>query len=182
MGYIIKGITSDGNTGLESAIKTLFPDISHQHCLVHLQRSCQTFLTQNPETDAGKQLLELVQCINTIKDKANRNVWLKWFYRIEARNKDVFNQTTRGISQITGKPTWWYTHKYLRRAYRSIKQAIPNMFLYLDYPNLSKDTNGLEGEFSHFKSKVTAHWGLKRQRKVNLVKWYFYLKSRDGIS
>ncbi|MBI4999635.1 transposase [Candidatus Gottesmanbacteria bacterium] len=176
LGYVIKGVTSDGCGSLESALKTLFPDIPHQRCLVHLQRFCQTLLTKKPETNTGVELLEIVKQLNCVKNYYEKNIWLKWFKRFEERNKETLNQRTYQNNE--GKTTWWYTHKNPRRAYRTIKNSLPNLFLYLDYQNLPKDTNGLEGEFSHLKRKLSLHRGLKRKRKINFVKWYFLLKEK----
>lgn len=180
LGYEVKGVTSDGVASLNSALKTFFDDkqnpIPHQRCLVHLQRQSQTLLTRNPETQTGMDLLEIIKQINTIKNHYEKNIWIKWFERIEKRNQAMWNQRT--YQNKEGRKTWWYTHKNLRRAYRTIKNSLPNLFLYLDYPLLPKDTNGLEGEFSHLKSKLSLHRGLKRGRKINFVKWYFYLKSQ----
>lgn len=186
LGYVIKGVTSDGVTSLDSAIKTLFDDkqnpIPHQRCLVHLQRDGQRFLTKNPETQTGVELLEIVKQINNIENHYEKDIWIKWFERFKQRNIQVLNQRSSGISPKTGKQTWWYTHKNLRRTYRMINNSLPNLFLYLDYPNLPKDTNGLEGEFSHLKRKLSLHRGLQRGRKINFVKWYFYLKSQTEKS
>ena len=180
LGYVIKGITSDRCGSLKSAIKTLFDDkqnpIPHQRCLVHLQRDSQTFLTRNPETQSGVELLEIVKQINNIENHYEKDIWIKWFERFEERNKEVLNQRT--YQEKEGRQTWWYTHKSLRRTYRMIKISLPNLFLYLNHPGLSKDTNGLEGEFSHLKRKLSLHRGLKRGRKTNFVKWYFYLRSQ----
>lgn len=178
LGYTIKGVTSDGHPGLEKALKELFPGIPHQHCLVHLQRRCQILLTQNPETQAGSELLEIVKQVNQISSHYEKDIWTCWFERFEKRNQETLKQKSFGLNSKTGKNTWWYTHKNLRRACRTIKTSLPNLFLYLDYPNLPKDTNGLEGEFSHLKAKLALHRGLKRGRKINYVKWYFYLKSQ----
>lgn len=180
LGYEIKGVTSDGVTSLDSALKTLFDDkqnpIPHQRCLVHLQRQCQTLLTKNPETQTGMELLEIIKQVNTIKNHYEKEIWIKWFKRIEKRNRAIWDQRTYQSKE--GRITWWYTHKSLRMTYRAIRSSLPNLFLYLDYLLLPKDTNGLEGEFSHLKRKLSLHRGLKRQRKINLIRWYFYLKEK----
>ena len=179
LGYVIKGITSDRHPGLVWAIKTLFPpDLPHQYCLVHLQRFCQTFLTQNPQTQAGRELLELVRLLNQITSHYEANIWLRWLDRLIERYKDLIKQRTY-FRDETGKKSWWYTHKNLRRVFRALNNAKNNLFFYLDYPGLAKDINGLEAEFSHLKEKTSLHRGLKRERKKNLVKWYFYFKSKE---
>jgi len=83
----------------------MFPDIPHQFCLVHIQRRCETLLTKNPETDAGKNLLELVKFINKIKTQNDKQIFLKWLVRFEKRYDVVIKQRT-----YSGK-SWWYTHK-----------------------------------------------------------------------
>ena len=176
LGYIVKGITSDKHGSLISAVKTMFPNIPHQYCLVHIQRSCQSFLTRNPKTVAGQRLLEIVKYLNKITDHYKKNIWIKWLIRYENRYLDFINRRTYATTD-GGKRTWWYTHKNVRRAFRILRGSLDNMFLYLDNPDLCKDTNGLEAEFTHLKGKVGVHRGLKRYRRMNLVCWYFHLKS-----
>lgn len=177
LGYLIKGITSDRHSSLISAVKTVLPpNIPHQHCLVHLQRFCQSLLTQKPKTEAGLKLLELVKFLNKITNHYEKNLWLLWFQRLGERYQSLIKERTY-LKDENGKITWWYTHKNLRRAFRTLENSKENLFLYLDYPGLPKDTNGLEAEFSHLKRKLSLHRGLKRERKANLVKWFFYLKS-----
>ena len=178
LGYIIKGVTSDRHGSLVSALRSTLPsDIPHQHCLVHLQRLCQSLLTKNPKTEAGKELLELIRFLNKINNHYEKNIWIKWFERLTKRHEDLIKQRTYGINEQTGQNTWWYTHRNLRRTFRTIERSKDNLFLYLNYKRLPKDINGLEGEFSHLKTKLSIHRGLKKDRKANFVKWYFYFKS-----
>jgi hypothetical protein len=175
LGYDIVGLTSDWHGSLVSAFKNLFPDKPHQRCLVHTQIFSESWLTQNPDTPAGKDLLEIVQLLNAVKNHNEKEIWLRWFYRWEKRYLTFVNQRTHSPD---GTRHWWYTHKNVRKVYRSLKASLDHLFLYLDYPGLGKDTNGLEVEFKHLKQKLSVHNGLKRHRKVNLVKWYFYLKMK----
>lgn len=184
LGYVIKGVTSDRHGSLISAIKTLFPpnslpQIPHQYCLVHLQRFCQTLLTQKPQTQTGIQLLELARSLNSINSHYEANIWLKWFQRLEKRHQGLIRERSYLKDDETGKRTWWYTHKNLRRAFKTLDNSKEHLFLYLDYLDLPKDINGLEAEFSHLKGKLNLHKGLKRERKINLIRWYFYLKSKE---
>ncbi|MBI4999311.1 transposase [Candidatus Gottesmanbacteria bacterium] len=173
LGYKILGTTSDWHGGLISALKSLFPDIPHQRCLVHTQRFCQSLLTQHPETEAGIRLLEIVKFLNQIKNQNEKEIWIKWLLRFERRYLKVINERT----YAEDKRHWWHTHKNLRRAFRTLRSSIDNLFLYLDFPDLSKDTNGLEAEFKHLEQKLSVHKGLTRKRKINFIKWYFFLKS-----
>lgn len=171
LGYIIKSVTSDKHGSLISAVKTMFPDIPHQYCLVHIQRRCETLLTKKPETDAGKNLLELVKLINKIKNLNEKQIFLNWLDRFEKRYEIILKQRTYAGKQ------WWYTHKNLRLAFNTLKSSKNNMFCYLENNNISKDTNGLEAEFTHLKTKLNMHRGLSKNRKENYVFWYWFLKS-----
>lgn len=176
LGYDVLGVTSDWHGSLVSAVSTAHFDIPHQRCLVHTKRLCRTLLTRKPETEAGKDLLEISKLLTQIKNHKDKVVWIAWLKRFEDRYQDLMNQRTYAIDP-SSKKKWWYTHRKLRRAFRTLKTSIPNLFIYLDNPNIEKDTNGLESEFSHLKEKLGNHRGLKREKKENFIKWYFYLKS-----
>lgn len=176
LGYDILGVTSDWHGSLVSAVKWSLPEIPHQRCLIHTQRFCQTLLTKHPETKAGENLLELVGLLNGIKTDGDRSAWTAWLKRFEKRYGDLINQRTYGINK-EGKKGWWFTHRNLRRAFMTLKKSLPNLFIYLDNPNVEKDTNGLESEFSHLEGKLSNRRGLKRSTRINYLKWYCYLKS-----
>lgn len=172
-GFQILGLTSDWHGSIVSAFKTLYPDKPHQRCLVHTQRFSQSLLTRKPETEAGQSLLELVHLLNEVRTKEEKNIWLKWLQRFEQRYQNSINQRT----YHEDKRHWWFTHKNLRRVFRSLSTSKDHLFLYLDNPNLGKDTNGLEAEFKHLKQKLSVHKGLRGKRKINFIRWYFFLKS-----
>lgn len=176
LGYVVLGVTSDWHGSLVSAVKTAFPDVPHQRCLVHTQRRCQSLLTRKPETEAGQNLLELVRLLNLVRNQAGEKIWLAWLKRFEERYGDFVKQRTYGINQ-EGKKGWWFTHRNLRRAFLTLKTSLDNLFIYLENPNIEKDTNGLESEFSHLEGKLSNRRGLKRPARINYLKWYCYLKS-----
>lgn len=179
LGYKVLGVTSDWHGSLVRAVEYLYRGkIPHQRCLVHTQRRCQSLLTQKPKLEAGKQLLEIVRELNQITSQYEANIWNKWLGRWEERWGEFVNQRSSGEKE-NGKKTWWYTHKNLRSAFRTLKYSQDNLFLYLEYDKLCKDTNGLEGEFSHLKQKIGVHRGLKRNRKLSMIYWYVYLKNLE---
>lgn len=173
LGYEILGITSDWQGGLVSVVKNLYPSIPHQRCLVHTQRRCDSLLTQNPETKAGRELQEIVKELNKINSKYESGVWMKWLLRWEERYDDMIKQKSH-LTRNDGTKTWWYTHKNLRLAFRTLKSSWDHLFLYLEYEGLDKDTNGIESEFSHLKQKISMHRGLKMTRKLSAIYWYFF--------
>lgn len=177
LGFLVKSITSDKNSSLVSAVKTFYPNIPHQYCTVHIQRRCQSFLTKNPETNAGIDLLELTKFINKIKTVNDRNIFLKWLNRFETKYNSFLKQRTYTMDPTSNKK-WWYTHKNVRTAFRHIKSSTNNMFFFLENNQVPKDTNGLEAEFTHLKQKLNSHRGLTRNRQQNFVNWYWFFKSK----
>ena len=145
--------------------------------MVHTQRSCETYLTKNPETIAGQKLLEIVKFTNQITTVDEKRVFLVWLERYENEYKEFINQKTYNTNPNI-KKRFWYTHKNVRRAFRILKLSQSNMFFYLDNINIPKDTNGLEAEFTHLKNKFNSHRGLSRKRVINFVSWYWFFKSK----
>lgn len=180
MEYEILSVTSDKHGSLVSAVKSLFPEIPHQYCTVHVQRRCQSLLTQKPETKAGEELLELVLNLNQIKTPYERDIFLKWLWRFKLRYESFINQRTYAKDPHAEKK-WWYTHKNLRKAFRHLETSTQNLFFYIEDSNIPKDTNGLEAEFTHLKIKLRAHCGLTRERRQRFISWYWYLKSTRNV-
>ena len=58
-----------------------------------------------------------------------------------------------------------------------IIKAIPDMFHYLDHPQIPYTTNLLESFFGHLKEKLEIHRGLRPQAKRNFIKWYLHFKN-----
>lgn len=181
LGYIVKSVTSDKHGSIIGAVATAFPHTPHQYCTVHLQRRCQTLLTKHPETQAGRDLLELVRFTNKITSENEKEIYLKWLENYEERNKKILSQRTYrkdgNINSKDPRKIWWYTHKNLRLAFNTLKSSRNNMFFYLQDINIPKDTNGLEAEFTHLKTKFNMHRGLSKERRAKFVYWYWFLKS-----
>lgn len=188
-GYPLKGVISDGKASIVRAVKLIeekyyFPKdkiLPLQRCLVHLQLTAQTFLTQNPKTQAGKELKELTSFLNSIKNHYEKRILILWFKRWEKRYFDFLKEKSYGINPKTGRKYWWYTHKYLRKTWRLLKNALPSMFVYLNYDFLPKDTNSLEGYFSQLDSSIKRHRGLKKESLPKLISFYLLLKHYSNL-
>ncbi len=66
----------------------------------------------------------------------------------------------------------------IKKARSMLLRALPNMFHYLDDPNIPPTTNGLEGYFSRLKGHYRHHRGLAKSKRKKYFNWYFYLKPR----
>ncbi len=68
---------------------------------------------------------------------------------------------------------WFYSHKKLRSAYYSLKTKLPYLFIFHKVNNMpnTNTTNSLDGFFSHLKTSVSIHRGLKISKKSKLIEY-----------
>ncbi len=171
-GLNITSITSDGQRGLIKAIKQVFPDIIHQRCVIHIQRMSLIYLTRFPKTEAGITLRYWATKLHEIDDYDKRDFWIKQF---EGWDRKYYSFLKEKSESLSGRR--WYTHKLLRRTRSLIKNALPNMFHYLDDAEIPKSSNGLECRFSYLKNNLNIHRGLSGKNRRNFILWYNYFKN-----
>ena len=160
--------TLDGNRRAIKVIKLIWPDIVLQRCLVHIQRQGLVWCRQYPKTTYAKQLRKIFVKVASIKTKEKRDEFLKSVIQWEKRyGKMVDTRAERG---------WVFSD--IKRARSMLLKALPDMFHYLDYPEISSTTNGLESYFSRFKDHYRQHRGLAKKKLYGYVKWYMYLKPK----
>lgn len=170
VGVVLLSATTDGGTGLVSGIKTAYPDIPIQRCLVHIQRRAHKLLSRKPKSKAGQDLQKLVRRICKIRTYEERDIWIGLFQGWCNQYKEFLNERTPDPDDP--KKLGWFTHKRLRQARSSIRNAIPDMFHYLDNVSIPKTTNGLEGWFSALKNAYRSHRGLSRIHLEGFIAWY----------
>ncbi|MFH1712793.1 MAG: transposase [Candidatus Jacksonbacteria bacterium] len=173
-GLQVDSITSDGQKGLIKAVKQIFPQAIHQRCVIHVQRMSLNYLTRFPKTEAGKMLRILVVKLHEIKSYQRRDIWIKLFNRWCEEYDDFLKEKSESPS---GRK--WYTHKLLRRTRSLIKNALPNLFHYVDDSKIPKSTNGLETRFSYLKNNLKIHRGLTKKNRRNFILWYNYFKYKS---
>ena len=132
----ITSFTTDGSDDIIRAIKYTHPHTLRQRCLVHVERECLLLLTQHPRTSAGITLRRLVRLVNRIRTHNDRIFWLRELDRWH----DEYGEFIRlkSVNAETGEMS--YTHDKVRKAYVHLKRAIPNMFKFLDRPDVPKNT------------------------------------------
>lgn len=108
-----------------------------------------------------------------IKTENDRLFWVNELDSWYKRHQNYLAEKT--YNEQTGR--YWYTHKLVRRSYFSIKRALPNMFHYLQNPNIPNTTNGIEGYFSHLKNHLDLHRGLTIKNRINFIKWYVFFSN-----
>lgn len=158
-GFTIQAAVTDG----KRCARAVFSDLPTQMCHFHQILIITRYLTKRPKLEAGKELRMIALSLTNSNEEKFSELLNSWFEKW----KEFLKEKT--INPETGK--WFYTHKRLRSAYRSLKTNLPYLFIYQKYPelNIPNTTNSLDGSFSHFKSLLRMHKGLKRARRYKVI-------------
>jgi transposase-like protein len=172
----IVSVTCDGHRAILKAVRRVFrKEVPVQRCLVHIQRMSRIWLTQEPKSPAGRELLAITQKIHTIQTEEQRQVWLRAPYDWDLKHREFINELS--INQLTGGT--WYKHKMLRRVRRLLINAFPDMFHFLHDPQIPRSTNALESFFGHLKDNLSVHRGMSIKNRKNFIKWYLHLRNDE---
>lgn len=158
-GWKFTAVVVDGRRGMT----TVFKDIPVQVCQFHQMKNVTKYLTRKPETEAGKELRSIMLKLPKSNEKEFTGLLVEW-------NK-VWGDYIHERTHITGTKHWYYTHKKVRSAYKSLERNLPYLFTYQKYPelNIPNTTNSLDGSFVHLKDKVKIHHGLRRDRRYKMI-------------
>jgi hypothetical protein len=158
-GFHIQAVVVDAKHGT----KEVFGGLIVQICQYHQQQIVQRYLTNNPKTLAAQELKEISNSLIVQNRQDFSEALEKW----HEEWRELLAERT---FTFDGKH-WWYTHKRLRSAYRSLHTNLPYLFQYQKYPelNIPNTNNSLEGYFSKLKQLLNNHHGLKRWRRYKLI-------------
>jgi hypothetical protein len=158
-GFVIQAVVVDAKHGIKEA----FSDLVVQICQYHQQQIVTRYLTTQPKTEAGQEL-KLISDSLTRQDEASFTGLLEEWH-------DRWNQFLKERTYAPDRKHWWYTHRRLRAAYRSLHNNLPYLFSYLKYPELHipNTNNSLEGYFSRIKQLLNNHHGLKPWRRYIMI-------------
>ena len=157
--------TVDGNPHLIKTLRTLWPKIVIQRCLVHIQRQGLMWCRHYPKRTDAKHLRELFLQVMSIHTLADRNRFLARVHEWEQKY---------GFKIASSPETGW-VFSDLKRARSMLLSALPDMFHYLNDPNIPKCTNALEGYFARLKQKYRQHRGLVKHHRDSYFTWYLHL-------
>lgn len=158
-GFRITAVVLDGRKG----IRKVCAGIPIQMCHFHQKQIIIRYLTTRPKLEASRELKAVANTLaNTDEQKFAKDlsIWHeKWC--------DFLKQKTTDFN--TGR--WFYTHKRLRSAYRSLKTNLPYLFTYQKYTELDlpNTTNSLDGFFNRLKSLLHVHHGLSPKRRTRMI-------------
>jgi len=158
-GFKIKAVVLDGRIG----IREVFRGIPVQMCHFHQKRIVNRYLTTRPKLPASLGLRDIARTIPHSNEEELSKKLNEWFLKWEQFLKQ---KTT---DELTGR--WFYTHKRIRSAYRSLVTNSPYLYTYQKYPelNIPNTTNSLDGYFNRLKSLLNVHRGLNPQRRYRMI-------------
>jgi hypothetical protein len=160
LGYSILSVTADGL----GCIRAGFSGTPYQMCQVHMERLIIRGTTRNPKTEAGEVLLALGKGLHTTtKETFTRRFLLYW--------KKYYSFLNERTTHPDG--SWSYAHENLRRAAFSVRRLLPYLFTFEKDLNIPKNTNSIEGFFSHMRDLMRAHRGLSKKNQQRVLHTIF---------
>lgn len=159
-GWIIQAVVCDGRQGVKAALSPRYPvQMCHFHQVAIITRR----LTRKPKLEPAIELKALAFTLTKTNEKTFTEALGIWHEKWQKFLKE------RTINFETG--CWYYTHRRLRAAYRSLKQNLSYLFTYQKYPDLKipNTTNSLDGSISHLRDKLRAHRGLNLTQKLKIT-------------
>lgn len=160
--------TTDGNPQVIYMLRKLWPGIITQRCLVHIQRQGLSWCRISPKREDARKLRDLFRVVTYIRTKKERDAFL-------LRLSDWEQEYGHLIAKKPGKGR---VFSDLKGARSMLVRALPNMFHYLDDPDIPPTTNALEGYFSRLKGHYQHHRGMSPEKRSKYFAWYFRLKPR----
>ena len=160
-----KSFTTDGNTAILLALRTVWPTVTIQRCLVHIQRQGLMWCRAKPKRIEGQTLRKLFLTVTDIHDRISAEQFREAFFSWDRRY---------GRKLLAGKTNGWIVSDLIR-ARSLLEKALPDMFHFLANTNIPKTTNGLEGYFSRLKAKYRQHRGLGVAYRTDYFKWYLHI-------
>ena len=160
-GFRIYGVVIDGMKGLAKALSP----IPVQLCQFHQMLTVRHYITQDPDIEASKALLDLINNITKMDKESFIGAFNDWYDKYQ----DILNE--RVHDKRIKKKTPPYMRPRLRSAYFSVKRNMPLLWTFYDRPELGlpNTNNALEGLFSELKTKVRVHSGISRENRKKLL-------------
>ena len=160
---IINGIVCDGLRGMFSMLSRY----NVQMCQYHQIKIVKRYLTQHPDLQASRELLDIVRLMS----HTDKESFIEMFDLWSDKWSDFLKE--RSFDKKTKKS--YYVHKRLRSAYLSLRRNMLYLWTFYDKPdfNIPNNNNGLEGQFTDLKSKLRNHNGLSKEHRKMFIDEYF---------
>lgn len=158
--------TVDGNPQAIKVMRTLWPRIIIQRCLVHIQRQGLMWCRRYPKTASARRLRDIFLRVTHIQTEEERDQFLELIGQWEQQYGWY----------IKARPERGRVFSDIKRARSMLMKALPDMFHYLNDPNISFTTNSLESYFSRLKGHYRQHRGLRKKKLNSYFGWYLFYK------
>lgn len=168
-GFQFRSCTIDGRRGVLRLLERKLPNLPIQLCQFHQVQIVTRYLSKRPKLFAGIELRNLTLTLSKTDRKTFTVKLQEWHRKWEIFLKE---KTINPYSK-----RWFYTHRRIRSAYRSLNTHLPWLFTYQDFPelNIPNTTNSCDGSFAHWKNKLKIHRGLSQSRKRKML--HFFLEN-----
>jgi transposase-like protein len=160
-----KGVTVDGNPQQIKYLREVWPTITLQRCIVHVQRQGLSWCRRNPKRTDAKHLREIFLRLCAVKSSAEACRFIA----------DVVAWEKRFGTVITHSSDRGWVFSDLLRARSMLLKSLPDLFCYVKNSHIPSSTNALESYFSRLKEHYRHHRGLAIHHRDAYFKWYFYL-------
>ena len=170
-------VVCDGGSGFKAACKQVWPKTKIQRCIFHVHAQIRRYLTNNPMTGAGKELLKLSKRLLSIETLHEAQMWIEDFiYWLEYWHEFI-NELNENEDNKT------YKHERLRKAQRALSTLLRSntMFTYLDpalYDGMPrpKTNNVIEGGINaQLREMIHLHRGMSTTRRIKAIFWWCYM-------
>jgi putative transposase len=154
-------VVADGQKGMAHFVKRHWSTTAFQRCHFHMVLLVTHYLSRNPREEAGREVLDLVYQLKTVKTHERKKYWLMIHAMWERKYFKVFSAKNDSGS---------YAHRKLRSVRYILRRALPDLFTYLDYPGCPNTTNLVEGwTNTAIAEGLRRHRGLRLRQKKTLV-------------
>lgn len=158
-GFVIKAAILDGRPGVREVFRNMPVQMCHFHQIAIIRR----YLTGRPKLEAAKELFSIARKLTKSNEKEFTDLLIVWHNRWQEFLKE------KTINPFTNR--WFYTHKRLRAAFRSLKNNLPYLFAYQKYPELQmpNTTNSLDGYVTTLKNFIRIHRGIQKEKRSKFI-------------
>jgi transposase-like protein len=167
MGLNPSFITTDGERSILRAMRLVWSQAKLQRCLYHLQHEGMRWLRTYPKTEAGKALRNILSNLSRTKTIKERDAFIGAYNAWVRQYKDF----------VLSLPRTTVASKDLRRTMVLIKNALLDMFYYMEDEHVPATTNVLEGFHSRLKADYRRHRGLSKEHRIQYIHWYCYFEN-----
>lgn len=158
-GFTVVAAVIDGKRG----VQRVFRDLPVQFCQFHQIAIVRRYLTSRPKLPAGRELRAIALALTTVTERPFRALLELW--------QERWQHFLKECTIATDGRHWFYTHRRIRSAFRSLITNLPYLFTYQKYPGLHipNTTNSVDGFFSKLKHLLNTHRGLTVRRRYRLI-------------